>query len=74
MPSVATITPSDGELHGALAADAIVELAAQEGAGNGEHRQDDAEDAERHRAPAEGRGGIDAAEGDDRGRARRCRA
>ena len=61
------ITPSDGELHRRACCRAVVEPAAQEGAGNGEDRQDDAEDAERHGAPAEGRRGIDAAEGDDGG-------
>jgi hypothetical protein len=57
----------DRELHRALAAQRIVELAAQEGTRDGEHRYDDAENAERHVRPAEGRRGIDAAEGDDRG-------
>jgi len=59
----------DGELHGALAADQIVDPAAQEGAGNREHRQDDAEDAERQGVPAECRLSVDASEGDDGGQA-----
>ena len=49
-----------------LRAEAIVEQAAKcsaDGAGNG---QDDAEQAELHRAPAEHCGGIDAAEGEHR--------
>ncbi len=52
-----------------LGADAVVERAADEGAEGADQRQDDAEQSELQRTPAEHRGAVDAAEGENGGEA-----